>query len=99
MYQDISLKQEIRDLCFPDSISPSIVESLRTPAMIAPLDAIVLKLKIPFIDQIIEQNFSLYCHRTEQLKKQYPVYFPEFKKEEKLHIRNMVALSKNRDIL
>jgi hypothetical protein len=61
------------------------------------MDAIVLLIKLKYIDKIIEDNLILYNDFLDYYKNE-DFFFPKLDlKNNKLHIRNFVVLSKNRE--
>jgi hypothetical protein len=77
--------------------SKKILNSWRTPANIWVFDAIVLLLKLKYLDKVIENNIELYKKMKENYKKEWFVFPKLDLKNDKLHIRNFVVLTKNRD--
>lgn len=83
---------------FPDKQNIDVLKSLRTPANIWVMDSIVLLLKLKYIDSIIEKNLLLYKKYKKLYSENDTIKFPKLNLEEnKLHIRNLVVLSENRE--
>lgn len=88
---------ELEKYIFPDINNKEILKSWRTPANILAMDSIVLLLKLKYIDKIIEKNLDLYFTYLTKYKNEWFI-FPKLDLDNhKLHIRNFVGLSKNRD--
>lgn len=82
---------------FPDFKDKEILNSWRTPANMLAMDSIVLLLKLKYIDKIIEKNSDLYSIYLEKYKNNWFI-FPKLDLDNhKLHIRNFVILSQNRE--
>jgi dTDP-4-amino-4,6-dideoxygalactose transaminase len=82
---------------FPDLQDKEILRSWRTPANMPAMDAIALLLKLKYIDKIIESNLVLYLDYLEKYKDCW-FTFPKLDlKKHKLHIRNFIVLSENRE--
>jgi dTDP-4-amino-4,6-dideoxygalactose transaminase len=93
--KDKDLYDKLSNYIFPDTQDKKVLDSWRTPADIWPLDAIVLLLKLKYIDKIIGSNIELYNKVKNKYKDKWFV-FPKLDLENnKLHIRNFVVLSKN----
>jgi hypothetical protein len=61
------------------------------------MDAIVLLIKLKYVDKIIDNNLELYNNFLDYYKNE-DFLFPKLDlKNNKLHIRNFVVLSKNRE--
>ncbi len=89
--------RSIQDLMYPDSLSENVVLSGRTPWNIGVLDAIVLGLKLRFIDTVINNNKQIYTFFLEKYS-HCDFVFPDLDFENhKISIRNLVVLSRNRD--
>lgn len=95
--KDKTIFNKLKDYIFPDSQNKQILKVWRTPANMLAMDAIVLLLKLNYINKVIERNLELYTHYFKKYEK-HDFIFPKLDLENnKLHIRNFVVLSNNRN--
>lgn len=92
------LLDKINNYIYPDIQDKEVLKSLRTPANIWWFDAIVLLLKLRYVDKIIDSNIILFKQYIEKLVEDPNVInLPEI--VDNSHIRNFVCLVKNREKL
>lgn len=95
--KDKKLFDKIDNYIFPDNQTKEVLKSLRTPANIWVMEALVLLFKLNYIDKIIDSNLSLYKSYLEKYK-DYWFVFPKLDIDNnKLHIRNFTILSNDRN--
>ncbi len=93
-----NLFDKIDKYIFPDTQSIEVLNSLRTPANIWVMEALVLLFKLEYIDKIIDSNLELYKSFIEKYKDTNMI-FPKLDLEKnRLHIRNFTVLSKDREL-
>ena len=94
--KDKILFEKINNYIYPDIQSIEVLKSLRTPANIWVMEALVLLFKLKYIDKVVDYNIDLYNSYLSLYNKE-DFIFPklDFKKH-RLHIRNFTVLSKSR---
>lgn len=96
--KDKVIFDKIDKYIFPDKQNLEVLRSLRTPANMSAFDAIVLILKLRYVDKIIENNLELYCKYLDVYKNKGFI-FPKLDfQNNRLHIRNFIVLTRDREL-
>lgn len=95
--KDIEIFNKLNNYIFPDVQNKEVLKSLRTPANMLAMDAIVLLLKLKYIDWVIESNLNLYNRYCEEYNNKWFIFPKLDLLNNKLHIRNLVVLSEQRE--
>lgn len=92
-----NLFDKIDNYIYPDNLSTEVIKSLRTPANISAMEALVLLFKLDIIDDVIYSNLELF-KKYLKLYENNDLILPKLDLENhKLHIRNFTVLSNNRE--
>lgn len=93
--KDKKLFDIINNYIYPDIPNKEVLKSLRTPANIWVIDALVLLFKLKYINKVIDNNLVLYKSYLKKYKEEW-FKFPKLDLEKnKLHIRNFIVLCNN----